>query len=409
MRSASAPAPKLLLGEEVILVNEIGLDLQGGWRVGRFIPIELDVALSLANGYLSSAGMAKEFEGLLAPLSEDWKAEVHQILGVGPRLVSLLELATQCTGTTFEDDYVRALLPLRSLDSAGALELLLARTAKPAVTERSRDYASALQQLSDALIDLQIRSYSRAGLEISDRPELVESLRGEVDLIGRILKGGDLHDRFWHWLDRFFYEWYQPWRRGREELMAAAERRAVVALGSATSTAGVPRLDWLPPQNPLHLLPELKAAVVEQRVPVYFWIEPFGFADSSVMRAEAICVTCGEPGRVYAEFRKHAQAVASRAKALGDPTRLLILRLIRHFPLMNTELAEYLGIARPTASIHAKLLREAGLITSRQDGHAVRHEIKREEIRRLFEDLYRFLDLGPAPGRAGEKRGKDEN
>ena len=401
------PVQKLLWDDEELPVDENGLDLQGGWRVGRFVPIELDVALSLANGYLSSVGMAKEFEDLLAPLSDDWRAEATEFLGPEPRLISLLELATQCTGTTFDDDYARALLPLRSLDPAGALEQLLSRTAEPSVPERVRNNASDLSWLSDILVDQQIAGYSRAGLKVADGPEMVESLRREVLLIGRILTGGDLHDRFWHWLDRFFYEWYQPWRRGREALMAEVERRATVALGAPAASTGVPRLDWLPPQNPLHLLPELKLAVVEHKLPVYFWIEPFGFADSSIMRAEAICVTCGEPGRVYAEFRKHAEAVASRAKALGDPTRLLILRLIRHFPLMNTELAEYLGIARPTASVHAKLLREAGLISSRQDGHAVRHEINREEIRRLFVDLYRFLDLGQAPGGAAGTNGKE--
>lgn len=216
-----------------------------------------------------------------------------------------------------------------------------------------------------------------------------------------MLVGGDLHARFWHWLDRFFYEWYQPWRRTREGLMVEAEQRAAMALGAAASESGAARLDWLAPQNPLRLLPELRASIERYGHRLYFWAEPFGLADVSIILPDAVCVSFGRPGRIYAEFQKHAERVARRAKALGDPTRLMILRLIRHFSTMNTELAEYLDISRPTASVHAKILREAGLITSHQEGHAVRHEINRAEFRQLFEDLYRFLDLGPfdSPGR----------
>ena len=42
---------------------------------------------------------------------------------------------------------------------------------------------------------------------------------------------------------------------------------------------------------------------------------------------------------------------------------------------------------------HAKILREAGLIESRQVGRQARHEIDSNAVRRLFRDLERFLDL----------------
>lgn len=85
--------------------------------------------------------------------------------------------------------------------------------------------------------------------------------------------------------------------------------------------------------------------------------------------------------------------MANRAKAIADPTRLSILRIIRHFSMDNTQIADYLGIARPTVSVHAKLLREAGLIDTIQEGRQARHTVKAAEVRRLFEDLIRFLDL----------------
>lgn len=102
-----------------------------------------------------------------------------------------------------------------------------------------------------------------------------------------------------------------------------------------------------------------------------------------------------QPGDVYQKFQDLTADLATRANALGDPTRLIILRLIRHFGMINTEIAEYLQLARPTVSVHAKILREAGLIQSQQDGRQVRHQIIPAEVRRLFKDLERYLDLPP--------------
>ncbi len=376
----------------------------GGWKVGRFVAVELDVALSLTTGYFIVSGFDEEFGALVQPIADDWKADARDILGPEPRIVSLMETATLATGTTFEEDYARAFLPVRSLDPVGALETLGA--AKPAPDS---DRSESVRFLTDALVERQLSAYRLAGLEIEEAGPQVASTRAEGFRLGRILAGGDLHDRFWPWLDRYFYEWYQPWRRSREHLMAEAEQRVTLSLGGSSSAGGRPRLDWLPPQNPVRTKSELRTAIEERGIPVYFWVEPFGFADLSIIRNDAICISFGEPGRIYAEFLEHAARVAQRAKALGDPTRLTILRLIRHFSAMNTELADYLGIARPTVSIHAKVLRDAGLITSRQQGHAVRHEINRNEIRKLFEDLYRFLDLGSfdrapvAPERTGDE------
>ncbi|HUX20845.1 MAG TPA: metalloregulator ArsR/SmtB family transcription factor [Spirochaetia bacterium] len=377
-----------------------GVKAGGGWEVGRFIAIEIDVALSIASGYFVVMGGDEEYGGLVAPIAGDWRADAREILGPEPRLVSLLEIATACAGTTFEADYARALLPLRSLDPAGALAALrapgISAASGPSESVPPRD--AVVAELADELAARYVEAYRVVGLTLDLHAPQTESLRSEVRRLGRVLAGGDLHDRFWPWLDRFFYEWYQPWRRGREQGMAEAQSQAVMALGGERAETGSPSFDWLPPQNPIRMLPELKAGIVDRGIRLYFWVEPFGLADSSMIFTGRVCVSFGKPGRIYAQFRKHADAVAQRAKALGDPTRLLILRLIRHFPMMNTELAEYLEIARPTASIHAKILREAGLITSRQDGHAVRHEIDRESIRRLFDDLYRFLDLGAPEG-----------
>jgi ArsR family transcriptional regulator len=211
--------------------------------------------------------------------------------------------------------------------------------------------------------------------------------------VTQILRDGAQHTQFWHWLDRFYYEFYRPWREAKAKSMELAEKRAITALGATKGTSVPPDMTWIPEPSPLVRYPDIQAAVQAGRLRVFFWVEPFGQADSWSLYPGWLLLSFAEPKLLYDNFQDFAQDVASRAKALGDPTRLIILRMIRHFGMINTEIADALGLARPTVSVHAKILREAGLIRSKQDGRQVLHEIAPSEVRRLFHDLEEFLDL----------------
>ncbi|MFN2169745.1 MAG: ArsR/SmtB family transcription factor [Anaerolineae bacterium] len=174
------------------------------------------------------------------------------------------------------------------------------------------------------------------------------------------------------------------------------EQHAATMLGAARSDGTAPVLDWLPAQNPLRVHARLEEAVRGGRLRVCFWAEPFGMADLSSLHPGCVLVAFAHPGPLYQNFLDFAGDLAGRAKAVADPTRLIILRLIRHFGMTNTEIANFMEIARPTASVHAKILREAGLIRSHQDGREVRHQIVPAGVRQLFADLERFLDLPEA-------------
>jgi DNA-binding transcriptional ArsR family regulator len=50
-------------------------------------------------------------------------------------------------------------------------------------------------------------------------------------------------------------------------------------------------------------------------------------------------------------------------------------------------------IARPTASVHAKVLAEAGFITTERDGRQAGHSFNPDSITRLCDDLIRLLDV----------------
>jgi len=55
-------------------------------------------------------------------------------------------------------------------------------------------------------------------------------------------------------------------------------------------------------------------------------------------------------------------------KALSDPNRVRILKLLQHQSLCVCEIQAALDIAQPTVSNHLKVLEEAGLVFSRKDG-----------------------------------------
>ena len=58
-------------------------------------------------------------------------------------------------------------------------------------------------------------------------------------------------------------------------------------------------------------------------------------------------------------------------KALADPTRREILRLLRRSEMTAGDLADKFDMAKPTMSHHFSVLKEADLITSRRDGQQI--------------------------------------
>ena len=55
-------------------------------------------------------------------------------------------------------------------------------------------------------------------------------------------------------------------------------------------------------------------------------------------------------------------------KALSDPSRVKILKMLQRRMMCVCEIQEALGVAQSTASNHLRVLEEAGLTTYRKDG-----------------------------------------
>ena len=65
-----------------------------------------------------------------------------------------------------------------------------------------------------------------------------------------------------------------------------------------------------------------------------------------------------------------AARLAAAFKALGDETRLRILRALLHYggELCECEIVPVAGLSQPTVSYHLKVLREAGLVEVERRG-----------------------------------------
>lgn len=62
-------------------------------------------------------------------------------------------------------------------------------------------------------------------------------------------------------------------------------------------------------------------------------------------------------------------------KALSDPNRVKILKLLQHKVMCVCELKEALGLAQPTVSKHLSLLERAGLVESHKEGLWVNYRL----------------------------------
>lgn len=62
-------------------------------------------------------------------------------------------------------------------------------------------------------------------------------------------------------------------------------------------------------------------------------------------------------------------------KALSDPNRVRLLKILQKRTLCVCEIQAMLKIAQPTVSKHLKVLEEAGLVKSRKDGLWVNYSV----------------------------------
>ena len=80
-------------------------------------------------------------------------------------------------------------------------------------------------------------------------------------------------------------------------------------------------------------------------------------------------------------------------EALAEPTRRRILDLLRQRPHLAGELVDLLGMSQPGVSRHLRMLREAGLVSVRQDAQRRWYELRLEPLAEIDQWLGAYREL----------------
>ena len=81
-------------------------------------------------------------------------------------------------------------------------------------------------------------------------------------------------------------------------------------------------------------------------------------------------------------------------RALADPTRREILRMLREKDLAAGEIAARFDMTAPTVSHHLSVLKEAGLVQAERDGRSVVYSIDTTVVQEFLAEMMRFFGNG---------------
>ena len=78
-------------------------------------------------------------------------------------------------------------------------------------------------------------------------------------------------------------------------------------------------------------------------------------------------------------------------RALADPTRREILRMLREKDLAAGEIAARFDMTAPTVSHHLSVLKEAGLVQAERNGRSVVYSIDTTVVQEFLGELMHFF------------------
>jgi ArsR family transcriptional regulator len=109
--------------------------------------------------------------------------------------------------------------------------------------------------------------------------------------------------------------------------------------------------------------------------------------------------TCGSGLSCLLIDREEAERLAVVLKAIADPTRLQLFRLIERAPggeACVCDLTDCLGLRQPTVSHHLKIMTEAGLLDRERRGTWVWYSVNHDGLNRVRGILEPTAPASPA-------------
>lgn len=98
-------------------------------------------------------------------------------------------------------------------------------------------------------------------------------------------------------------------------------------------------------------------------------------------------------------------SIADAYRALGDPTRREILRLLREGELPAGELAAHFEISWPSVSRHLKVLEVAGLVSSERRGGHIIYSLRTSVLEDIATEVADMAAIGRA-AHGGKERSR---
>ena len=80
-------------------------------------------------------------------------------------------------------------------------------------------------------------------------------------------------------------------------------------------------------------------------------------------------------------------------KALGESTRIKIIRLLAHKPMYVCELEAILEMSQPRISQHLKILKYADIVKDEKEGQRSIYSLNQEFLGKTLSDFRSFLDV----------------
>ena len=213
------------------------------WRTAQSIFLELDTVLSIISRPKRQEGLSVELSDLLKTVDKDWIESWNGLWAGKEGSMYLIENAARLAGVLLSDQYSGPSLEIREL----SLEGILRNNFPQEFQEELRFQGLQLQSLKDQIVRIRADRFQKLGFKFKDGDHRYNRIRKEINQVFRILPEGDLHTRFWMLLDRFYYEYYQPWRVANASSFDLMENFALNSLKNSDEVS----LDWLPDQNPL--------------------------------------------------------------------------------------------------------------------------------------------------------------
>jgi len=94
-------------------------------------------------------------------------------------------------------------------------------------------------------------------------------------------------------------------------------------------------------------------------------------------------------------------------KALSDPTRREVLKLLRGGPQSAGELASHFDVSKPTMSVHFRVLKEAGLVEVERDGKSMIYSLRMSVLEEALMGFAQTFGMAPRSAQSNQSEHED--